>query len=225
MSQHPLKLGAREGAVGRRVGARQKGPSTLLSGPLIDWWALAKRFPCWCWVPQVMEQCSVGGKQVFANGATWAGVTRLIGPPHYHLDHALEKLFDCKERWGDGVRSLHRAVWSGEHDTLLHKLSMVFPSTLDNQPGQMQRRLMEMFTPLITLQQQQETAAARLQTSAEKQAEAAAAEAALAAEAQSAQSPQSDRIVVDGDVTDEMFSDQDAAGKKSLCEALNKDPS
>ena len=64
---------------------------------------------------------------------------------------------------------MHRSIWAGDHDGEILRLSTTFPAALDSQPLQMQRRIGEMFTPLLTAMQQRDTEAQRLQTSAEKQ--------------------------------------------------------
>ena len=61
-----------------------------------------------------------------------------------------------------------RAVWNGDHDFEIIRLSTVFPATLDSQPLQMQKRLGEMFAPLLAVLQQRDTEAQRLQTAGER---------------------------------------------------------
>ena len=63
-----------------------------------------------------------------------------------------------------------RAVWSGDHDLEIVRLSSVFPTTLDGQPLQMQKRISEMFAPLLAVVQQRDTEAQRLQTAGERNA-------------------------------------------------------
>ena len=63
-----------------------------------------------------------------------------------------------------------RALWCGEHDLEIIRLSSVFPATLDSQPLQMQKRISEMFAPLLAVVQQRDTGAQRLQTVAERNA-------------------------------------------------------
>ena len=61
-----------------------------------------------------------------------------------------------------------RALWCGDHDLELIRLSSVFPATLDSQPLQMQKRISEMFAPLLAVVQQRDTEAQRLQTASER---------------------------------------------------------
>ena len=123
-----------------------------------------------------LEQCVMSNKSAFASGAAWAAFARLNGPPYYHLTAVLEKLFDSKDRWSDSVRTLHRAIWVGEHDLEVLRMCTLFPATFDGQPQQMQKRVAELFPPILTLLQQKETDASRLQTAAENNADSAAAE-------------------------------------------------
>ena len=53
----------------------------------------------------VLEQ---HGKPVFLSGAAWAAFARLAGPPGYHVDSAMERLFDTKDHWTDSVKALNR---------------------------------------------------------------------------------------------------------------------
>ena len=52
-----------------------------------------------------------------------------------------------------------RGLWSGDHDMEILRLSTVFPETLDGQPLQMQKRIGEMFAPLLAVVQQCDTEA------------------------------------------------------------------
>ena len=61
-----------------------------------------------------------------------------------------------------------RALWCGDHDPEIIRLSSVFPATLDGQPLQMQKRISEMFAPLLAVVQQRDTEAQRLQTAGER---------------------------------------------------------
>ena len=110
-----------------------------------------------------------GGKMVFANGSNWAAYARLNGPPHYHMDTILEKNFDQPTRWADSVKAFHAGLWTGDHDTELCKLNSLLPAPLDAQPSQMQKRLCDMFPPLLHLLQTKESEAARLASSKEQE--------------------------------------------------------
>ena len=176
-----------------------------------------------------LDQVVQNNESAFATGSHWTSFARLVGPPQLHMKNALERLFDAECGWPDSVRALYRAVWVGDHDVELCKLGSLFPANLDTQPVQLQKKLMELFSPILTLMQQKESEAARLQTSAEKEAEKAkkAKEEELKQSEQSSQSkpsdPSSTLSVNDGDVTDDLFKDQDSIGKRNLCDALNKD--
>ena len=168
-----------------------------------------------------IDHIITNNKSAFATGSHWTSFSRLVGPPQLHLKYALEKVFGFEATWHDTVKALYRAVWCGEHDVELRRLSNLLSGNLDTQPLQIQRKLCELFTPILTLMQLRETEASRLQTAAQKQAEqdTAAAE----QQKESMQSDQTSVRPVEGDVTDDMFADKDAMGKRSLCEALNKD--
>jgi hypothetical protein len=80
--------------------------------------------------------------------------------------------------WGkqDGLARPHacdRAIWCGDHDAEILRLSTTFPGSLDGQPLQMQKKIQELFSPLLAALQQRDTEAQRLQTAAEKKAEIA----------------------------------------------------
>ena len=61
-----------------------------------------------------------------------------------------------------------RSLWSGDYDLEILRLSNVFPATLDGQPLHMQKRIQEMFAPLLAAVQQRDTEAQRLQTAGER---------------------------------------------------------
>ncbi len=64
-----------------------------------------------------------------------------------------------------------RSTWLGEHDLEILRMSSIFPANLDAQPLQVQKRLAEMFSPLLSAMQQRDTEAQRLQTQQEKKVE------------------------------------------------------
>ena len=53
----------------------------------------------------VLEQ---HGKPVFSSGAAWAAFARLAGPPGYHVDSVMERLFDTRDHWTDSIKALNR---------------------------------------------------------------------------------------------------------------------
>ena len=53
----------------------------------------------------VLEQ---HGKPIVSSGAAWAAFARLAGPPGYHVDSAMERLFDTKDHWTDSIKALNR---------------------------------------------------------------------------------------------------------------------
>ncbi len=61
-----------------------------------------------------------------------------------------------------------RSLWFGDYDLEILRLSNVFPATMDAQPMQMQKRISEMFVPLLATVQQRDTEAQRLQTAGER---------------------------------------------------------
>ena len=166
-----------------------------------------------------LDQVCQSGKSAFLTGGHWVSFTRVVGPPNYHLKTAMERVFGAQAAWTDAIKVMYRSVWTGEYDADILKLSTLFPSSLDTQPVQFQNKILELFHPILTLVQQKETEASRLQSAAEKEAEK------KREEEPSVQSVQSEpsNSAVDGDVTDELFKEQDSAGKKNLCDALNKD--
>ena len=62
-----------------------------------------------------------------------------------------------------------RGLWSGDFDVETLRVSTVFLATLDGQPLQMQKRIGEMFAPLLAVFQQGVTEAQRPKTAAERQ--------------------------------------------------------
>ena len=175
---------------------------------------------------EVLDSWMSGSKALFSSGSAWAAYARLNGPPHKHVDSLVERNFDIPSRWNDSVRSFHTALWLGEYDVEITKLSSLLPASLDTQPSQMQRRISEMFPPLLQILQAKETEASRL--AASKEAEEKEAKKRREEEEHNKKQEgdlQSSAVpaVSDGDVTEELFKDQDAAGKRSLCAAFNKD--
>ena len=53
------------------------------------------------------------GKPAFSSGAVWAAFTRLAGPPNFHIDAVMERLFDMRDRWTDSVKALRRLAIGG----------------------------------------------------------------------------------------------------------------
>ena len=53
------------------------------------------------------------GKAVFASGLAWAAFTRICGPPNFHVDTVMERLFDTRDRWTDSVKALSRLAFDG----------------------------------------------------------------------------------------------------------------
>ena len=113
-----------------------------------------------------IDHIITNNKSAFTTGAHWTSFSRLVGPPQLHLKYALEKVFGFEATWHDTVKALYRAVWCGEHDVELCRLSNVLSGNLDTQPIQLHRKLTELFSPILTLMQLRETEASRLQTAA-----------------------------------------------------------
>ncbi len=61
-----------------------------------------------------------------------------------------------------------RSLWCGDYDLEIVHLSSVFPATLGGQPLHMQKRITDMFAPLLAVVQQPDTEAQRLQTAWER---------------------------------------------------------
>ena len=117
----------------------------------------------------MVEPLTTNGKSLFSSGAIWATLARLNGPPHDHLQSIMERLFGPRVQWPDSVRSLDRAIWTGDHDQEIGKISSVMPSSMDAQPLLLQKRLSELFTPLLQVIQARETEAQRLEAVQQKQ--------------------------------------------------------
>ena len=173
-----------------------------------------------------MVDTAYGNKALFASGTAWVSFARLNGPPNYHMDAVLERNFEGQANWNDGVKFLHRNIWIGEHDQEIVRLSSLLPSTMDSQPLQMQKRLGEMFTPLLHLIQARTTEAQQLQTD-RKLKEEAAKKKKEEEEAKAIAAKQHDVSGVigvheDGDITDDVGQNMDPSQKKTLVNNLNK---
>ena len=166
--------------------------------------------------------CS-GTKTLFANGATWAAFARVCGPPHDHMGAILEKHFHNQDEWTDAVKAFRTALWTGEHDVEINKLASLLPAALDSQPSQMQRRISEVFPPILTVMQQKDSEAHQL-TMQQKRKE----ELAKRKEEEEEKTKQDNELpavpaVNDGDITEAVFKDADSAEKRRLREAMNKE--
>ena len=162
-------------------------------------------------------------RSLFGNGNQWTALARLNGPPHWHIHTVLEKEFGPKEGWRDSAKATNKSLWTGDYDVELSKMSSVLPSNLDGQPHQMQARLKELFTPVQQLLHARQTEAQRMHaTQEEREAEAkkkaeeeakekAAAECAL----------EVPDVHDDGDVTEDLCPEADAAAKRRMCEQMN----
>ncbi len=53
------------------------------------------------------------GKAAFASGLAWASFTRICGPPNFHVDTLMERLFDTRDRSTDSVKALSRLAFDG----------------------------------------------------------------------------------------------------------------
>ena len=53
------------------------------------------------------------GKAVFVSGLAWVSFTRICGPPNFHVETVMERLFDTKDRWTDSVKALNRLAFDG----------------------------------------------------------------------------------------------------------------
>jgi hypothetical protein len=58
----------------------------------------------------VIEQ---DGKAVFVSGLAWVSFTRVCGPPNFHVETVMERLFDTKDHWTDSVKALNRLAFDG----------------------------------------------------------------------------------------------------------------
>ena len=58
----------------------------------------------------VLEQ---HGKAAYASGFAWASFTRICGPPNFHVDTVMERLFDTRDRWTDSAKALNRLAFDG----------------------------------------------------------------------------------------------------------------
>lgn len=162
-------------------------------------------------------------KALFSNGTQWTALARLNGPPHWHIDAVLMKEFGPKEAWNDSVKSTWKSTWTGEFDVELSKMSALLPSNLDGQPHQMQARVKELFTPLQQLLHARQSEAQRMHTTqAEKEAEAKKkAEEEAKEQAVANGHPDVPDVREDGDVTEDLCPEADAAAKRKLCEQMN----
>ena len=74
---------------------------------------------------------------IFATGAMWAGLARLIP----HIESVLESALGTRSSWPDSVGVTFREIWRGEHDQELARLAAQLPSNLDNTPALMHAHL------------------------------------------------------------------------------------
>ena len=193
----------RDGASGERL---QKAMCEVAAARLFEWGGLNSN------------------KTIFSSGAHWAAFARFCGGPDHFLDSALERTFGSKSSWSGSLKTLHKDIWSGEYDAEIAKMCAVFPATLDSQPIMFERRLLESFGPLVQALHVRESEAQRLQSAAEKRIETEKAEEQARTERASTNSDdQIPKCETDGDVTDSIFSGQDAATKKKMVARLNKD--
>ena len=196
----------RDGAVGREL---QKGMVEVARRRLFEF--------------NMAESVCNGTKSLFANGAAWSAFARVCGPPHYHIHAIVEKHFHSQDEWTDAVKAFRTALWTGEHDSEVTKLVSLLPAALDSQPTQMQRRISEIFPPILTVMQQKDSEAHQLTMTQQRKDE-------LAKRKEDEDAKEKDRnelpavpAVHDGDITEEIFKDADAQEKRRLCEAMNKD--
>ena len=171
----------------------------------------------------MVEAVCNGTKSLFVNGATWAAFARVCGPPHHHIHAIVEKHFHSPDEWTDAVKVFRTAVWTGEHDSEIAKLGSLLPASLDSQPTQMQRRISEIFSPILTVMQQKDSAAHQLTVREQRKEEVAKRKEQEEAKEKERNELPAVPAVHDGDITDEVFKDADAQEKRRLCEAMNED--
>jgi hypothetical protein len=75
----------------------------------------------------------------------------------------IQKEFGAPTSWLDIVTALNKAIWAGDLDADVAKISSLWPSNLDGQMPQMQARVKELFPPLQQLVHARQTEAYRLQ--------------------------------------------------------------
>ena len=78
------------------------------------------------------------------------------------MNAILEKHFSVQDQWTDSVKAFHMAVWTGEHDLEIAKLVSLLPASLDSQPTQMQRRISDIFPPILHVMQRKDSEAHQL---------------------------------------------------------------
>ena len=162
-------------------------------------------------------------KALFSNGNQWTALARLNGPPHWHIDSVLQSEFGPKEGWNDSVKSTWKGTWIGEHDVELSKMSSLLPSNLDGQPHQMQSRVKGLFSPVQQLLHARQTEAQRMHATQEEREAAAKKKAEEEAKEKAAASgvPDVPDVREDGDVTEDLCPEADAAAKRKMCEQMN----
>ena len=69
----------------------------------------------------------------------------------------------------DIVTARNKAIWAGDHDADIAKISSLLPSNLDGQIPHMQARVKELFPPLQQLVHARQTEAYRLQQTQQEQ--------------------------------------------------------
>ena len=164
--------------------------------------------------------CS-GTKALFASGQTWAAFARVCGPPHDHMNAIVEKHFHNQDEWGDSVKAFRTALWTGEHDVEITKLANLLPAALDAQPTQMQRRISEIFPPILTVMQQKDSEAHQLTVRQGRKQELAKRKEEEEKKDKEANELPAVPAVNDGDITEAVFKDADSQEKRRLCQVMN----
>ena len=81
-----------------------------------------------------IDHIITSNESAFSTGSHWTSFSRWVGPHQLHMKHALERVFDFEAGWHDTVKALYRAVWCGDHDVELCRLSNLLSGSLDTQP-------------------------------------------------------------------------------------------
>ena len=151
---------------------------------------------------------------VFANGAHWAAVARLLPAV---IATMRSKWGPQETSWPDAVQTLRYELWRGEHDKEITALAQVLPGNLDSTPAVMQKRLMEQFSPLgrviRMLVEQEQAQAAQFQKDDDKKT------AETKTEGEGGKAPA--ETIPDGDVTQVLAKQASVQEKQELVKTMN----
>ena len=163
-----------------------------------------------------------GAKLLFQSGAMWSSFVGIGGRPHCDTIAILEKHLSVQDQWTDSVKVFQTAGWTGEGDLEIATFADPPRSKFGFATHTDAACILEIFLSILQVMQQNDAEGHQLII--QKRMKEIKQREGEAPEKEKQRNELSEVTAVhDGDITDEVFKDADAAEKRRLCKALNRE--